>query len=225
VVLHIYNTSKEFFKGTIFEDDWYFYHDTLSLMCHADNRRWMAEQGILKHWILPPKGLNDEFKHYKFVPVGASHELMPLDSHLNNDVHQGVRRHCMATRNLKTGNKLKFDMSTPKRGVSAYLRVWDPKHGPTKGCPNQERIIQDIYRICHAEDTILMEIWAARGIALEEHGAGHGRRVRKGSGSGGRRTKLRYCERTGLWLHDHAAKEVAKRDLKNKKTLLFTLYE
>ena len=224
VVLHIYNESKAFFKGTEFAKDWYFYHDALSLMTKADCRKWMKKEGILKHWILPPKGLNDEFKHYKHTPVGACHEVMPLDSHLNQDAHFSVTRHVVATGHIKDiHDDRKFDISTPKTGSKAYLRVWNPDHGPDAGCPTQDRIREDIERICVGKSCILLEIWAAHGIALEEHGAGHGRRRRKGMPRGGHRPKISYCKKAGGWLHSLAAGEVEKRCAKNAAKKLFEL--
>ena len=182
------------------------------------------KEGILKNWILPPKGLNDKFKHYKHTPVGACHEVMPLESQLNQEAHFSVTRHVVATTHIKDiHNDNKFDISTPKTGSKAYLRAWNPDHDPNASCPKQDRIRQDIERICVGQDCILLEIWRERGIALEEHGGVHGRRRRKGMPRGGYHAKITYCKKAGGWLHPLATGEVKKRCAKNVAQKLFEL--
>ena len=69
-----------------------FYHDALSLMTLEESTKFMRENGIIDHWILPELGLNDGTP-YTNCPVGNSPKIMPLDCSLNKDIHEGVRRH------------------------------------------------------------------------------------------------------------------------------------
>ena len=89
VVQQIYENSKEIFKGTKYEQDWYFYHDVLSLMTSNSYRKFMTKRGIINHWILPEQGLNEVSKYIN-RPVGNSLEMMLLDNSLNKDLHEGV---------------------------------------------------------------------------------------------------------------------------------------
>jgi len=77
MVRHIYSKSKELMKGTKYEDNWFFYHDALSLMKAKDTKDWMENEGILKHWILPEFDLNAERPRYMGHPIENSPELMP----------------------------------------------------------------------------------------------------------------------------------------------------
>ena len=97
LVTHIYTESKKFYEGTEFEDNWYFYHDALSLMTAKSTIEWMADVGYLKHWLLPVHGLNSEFKRYKGRPIGNSPEMMPWDCSLNMDLIHAVDQHCVMT--------------------------------------------------------------------------------------------------------------------------------
>eukprot|EP00957_Ditylum_brightwellii_P156476 11908463-Ditylum_brightwellii.AAC.1 len=58
LVWHMYTTMKEAFENRIHRDDFFFYHDTFSLMTSNECLGWMREKNILKSWILPEMNLN-----------------------------------------------------------------------------------------------------------------------------------------------------------------------
>ena len=58
LVEHVMRVAIDYFKDTKFENNWFLYHDALSLMTAIDCQAWMQEKGYLKHWILPELGLN-----------------------------------------------------------------------------------------------------------------------------------------------------------------------
>ena len=142
LISFMFAESKRLMNGTKFENNWYFYHDALSLMKAKDAKEWMRKEGILDKWILP---LNELNKGTSFAghPVGNSPELMPLDCSLFNDVNQSVNYHINITRNLSEEDDKKFSMSSMKRGVSAYLRILEPTIDPNAGCPSSKRICED----------------------------------------------------------------------------------
>eukprot|EP00957_Ditylum_brightwellii_P105707 8060696-Ditylum_brightwellii.AAC.1 len=41
-----------------YEQDFFFYHDALSLITSSETVNLMQQEGILKYWILPEQGLN-----------------------------------------------------------------------------------------------------------------------------------------------------------------------
>ena len=45
MVTHIYKESEKVMKGTDHENDWYFYHNALSMMMSANTIAWMKEVG------------------------------------------------------------------------------------------------------------------------------------------------------------------------------------
>ena len=53
LIKHIHDKSAAVMKGTEYENDWYFYHDALSLMTANRTITWMKEQGYYKRWVLP----------------------------------------------------------------------------------------------------------------------------------------------------------------------------
>ena len=67
LVEHIYNESKAHFQGTVYEDNWFFYHDALSLMTATETVEWMQSQGYYKHWILPENDLNININYFRKV--------------------------------------------------------------------------------------------------------------------------------------------------------------
>ncbi len=44
---HMIRETEKVFKGTVYEDKWYIYHDVLSLMTSAAARGYMQEKGYL----------------------------------------------------------------------------------------------------------------------------------------------------------------------------------
>ena len=83
-------------EGTLYEDNWMFYHDALTQLKCKRTKAWMETKGYLKRWVLPVNGLNDGTV-YAGRPVGNSPELMPLDCSLFKDVDDAVARHIAVT--------------------------------------------------------------------------------------------------------------------------------
>ena len=50
---------------------------------------FMIKSGSINHWILPENDLNKNTIDAD-RPIGNSPEVMPLDSNLNKDLHEGV---------------------------------------------------------------------------------------------------------------------------------------
>ena len=94
------------------------------------------------------------------------------------DMHSGVRIHIQYTRNLKSNDK-KFSMTSPKRGVDSYLRLWYPSLFP-EGIPSSKRIMQDINYIV---DYVLLKIVEVRRVTVPRLSSRAGKR--KGIGSNG----------------------------------------
>ena len=53
-------TARTPFQATKYQEIYLFYHDAIISMCNNDSHKWIQEQDILKHWILPELGLNNE---------------------------------------------------------------------------------------------------------------------------------------------------------------------
>jgi hypothetical protein len=145
MIEHIYKESELVFKGTIHQNDWWFWHDALSLMTAKDTIAWMKEKGYFSRWLLPELDLYRDFpevkKRYNDRPIGDTPESMPLDNNLNQDLHTDVNRQIAATMMLEEDDIRKFSTSTPNRLTDAYLRVWESV-GPTS-----KRIIEDVLKV------------------------------------------------------------------------------
>ena len=150
MIRHIHDESKRIMKGTPHEDNWYFYHDALSLMTSIDTRNWMKQEGIYDRWLLPSNGLNAGTR-YENSPVGNSPELMPLDTTLFQDLKLSVQRHVIFTCNLPPNDPKKFTLATISSAKKAYLRILNG----SPGSPEPHRIVQDIEKTVNSMKVIL----------------------------------------------------------------------
>ena len=186
LVEHIVTESAKLFIGTQFEDSWVFYHDALSLMTGNDTVEWMRQNDYLKRWILPVNELHQDdptLSAYCHRPVGNSPENMPWDSSLNQDVHAAVQRHVLLTLKLAVDDKRKFDLSTPKRGSSAYHRILEV-------VPGSRRIIHDVDKVFESMEIVRLALGVhCPGVGSRNYGIRHIPVVKKRSGGGGHRKK------------------------------------
>ena len=160
---HMFEETRKIFKGTTHENDWYIYHDALTLFSSATSLQYMEEKGHKSHLILPELGCNDG-TIYANRMVGMRPEVMPMDAHLNQDTHESVDRHCNVTSHLLDTDPRKFSKRTPNKLRSAYKRVWDPSLGPEGGAPSSKRIKEDIERVI---DETYLKIFNRRGRVLD----------------------------------------------------------
>ena len=58
--------------------------------------------------------LSEARRFYEGKPVRNSPEFMPLDTHLNQDLHSSHDYHSTVTQHLEEDDPRKFDGSTPK---------------------------------------------------------------------------------------------------------------
>ena len=146
LVEYVMVESARVMVDTEHTNNWYFYHDALSLMTASQTREWMKKTNIggencMQKWLVPMLGCNKDtpFEHRS---VGNSPEFMPLDMSLNNDVKIGHNFHCAITSHLAQHDEKKFSTSTPKlisRGIHRLVEG----HVPHEGTPSSERIIHD----------------------------------------------------------------------------------
>ena len=122
----------------------------------------MRRRGYDKHLIVPQHGLNAGTA-YAGRMVGMRPEVMPLDEHLNQDIHDAVDRHVNLTQNLPDDHPQKFSKRTPKQLSRAYRRIWDPTLGPDAGAPTSKRIKEDVERVVNET---YMKIFERRGRVL-----------------------------------------------------------
>ncbi len=81
--------SQRVMLGTYHEDDWFFYHDALSLMTATSTIKWMRKKDYLRLWLLPVNQLSADFKYlnsYFRRPFGHSPDMMPCYCSLNKDL-------------------------------------------------------------------------------------------------------------------------------------------
>ena len=158
LVQYIALSTKKFFEGTKRENDFYFYHDALAQLIHADTVAWMkittipgTSRTIYDCWIKPELGLLSMFgKRLEGHPVGNSAELMPHDNSLNMDVIESGRLHVVMSRSsFRYGEKdpRMFSFSTPKEIASVYKRINHPATGVES---RPARIVQDVHKAVQA---------------------------------------------------------------------------
>ena len=102
------------------------YHDALSLFVASESYDYMKEKGYYEHLIVPQNGLS-EGTVYANRMVGMRPEAIPLDAHLNQDLHVSVDRHVNLTQHLPDylpeHHPNKSSKRTPKVLASAYKRI------------------------------------------------------------------------------------------------------
>ena len=112
---HMFLQAKAIMKGTILENDFYIYHDALSLMTSKAAISYMKKKGYWDKLIRPLQGVNHHLRRYRDRVVGNHPYLMPLDSHLNQDLHLCFDYHVLLTETLDENNTKKFSKKTPKK--------------------------------------------------------------------------------------------------------------
>ena len=167
----------------------YFYHDALTQLTCKRTREWMAENDLLKFWLLPVGPCNEGTVYFG-RPVGNTPEIMPWDCSLNADVHSCVEFYSTVCKWLPKEHPLypqRFSKSSYKVMLSSYLRVLDPVTGV---CPSSKRIVQDITR-CWGEH--LDKICEKGGAAVKNLGNRVGKRKLEGlKKRGGKRVKKEW---------------------------------
>ena len=129
---------------------------------------------------------------------------MPLDAHLNQDLHRCVDHHVIISKRLPDNHPSKFSKRTPKLMSSAYHRIWDTSLGIHQGCPTSSRICEDINRVV---DHAYLDVVNNRGRALHgNHTCVSRRRSESGSkgGHGGKRVKGVVAQDID-WVHESIA--------------------
>ena len=201
LVQHIVDSSKEAFKGTVHESDWYFYHDALSQLTAKSTVAWMKEQGYYSRWLIPQLGLNFGTV-YANRPVGNRPEWMPLDNSLNNDIQSALSLHCAITAYLPDDDERKFSFATPLTIVSGIRRIYND---PTcSNVPCSKRIVQD----CEKALTAFGAVYEHRGAMVPGLANRNGHRNiaagRNTAGWGGVRVKNLLVSEVNRWLHADA---------------------
>jgi hypothetical protein len=195
--------SQRVMTGTHHEDDWFFYHDALSLMMAKETIEWMRKKDYLRRWLLPINQLSEDdkdLKNFLHRPIGNSPEMMPWDCSLNKDIKDAVMRHVCYTCHLPEDDVRKFSLSTPKRGSWAFRQILDHEDG----APSSQRILQDIAKVFESMEKIRQ----AKGALIAGIGDRKGRRALQQHASrinvrGGKRVRQPEKDRVH-WIHPDA---------------------
>jgi hypothetical protein len=170
--------SQRIMVGTYHEEDWFFYHDALSLMTATATIDWMRKKDYLKRWLLPVNLLSagdKDLKNYLNRPIGNSPKMMPWDNTLNKDGKDEVMQHVSYTCHLPEDDPHKFSLSTPRRGSWCFHHLLEHKDGS----PTSKWILQDIAKVFESMEMIRL----AKGTliagtnrngrrALQQHASG-----------------------------------------------------
>ena len=85
---------------------------------------------------------------------------MPLDTSLNQDIHESAKKHNLLSMAIGTYGVVDdrlFSISTPKEAARCYKRICHPTTGVV---PTSERILQDVSKVI----TALQVIYDAEGV-------------------------------------------------------------
>jgi hypothetical protein len=112
------------------------------------------------------------------------------------------------TTNFEDNDDRKFSMTTPNRGTSAYLRLWDGDLGGS--CPSSKRIIEDVDK-CFRSMTIYHNNKGCYSPELGDNPR-HGHREKTNSGlkkRGGKRTRDTVQNHTTVFVHPSSQHGIA----------------
>lgn len=140
--------------GTKHVNDWYFYHDALSLLTSKDSKEYMTNKtaygkSAIDRWLLLYNDLN-KGTPYHGRPVGNLPEFMPLDNLLNYNLQLSHKHHCAVTAHLEDTNPRKHSLSTLKRIFNGVKKIWEHEIG----APSPDRVVQDVYRAFEAHEKV-----------------------------------------------------------------------
>ena len=165
MITHMYDETKKMVKDSTSPDNFFFYHNALSLMTSNETVNWMKEKGYYKHWLVPYQGLNDGTRFAKHPPRDSP-ELMPMDNVLNYNLDTSVLLHVAYNRHLKNDDPSKFSLSTPSEGKRAYFCIWDLTAGVSL---SSERIVEDIHNFIPTLEAIMK----SKGTVIDEKTVGN----------------------------------------------------
>lgn len=186
LIEHMDAETAAIYKGTKFEDSYFWYHDALSQLTCKRTREWLVEKDLLKRWLIPVGECNVGTCYFG-RPCGNTPEVMCWDCSLNHDVHSTVEFYSSLCRWVPKDHPLylqRFGKASTKVMRESYLRVLDPVTGV---CPSSKRIVQDITK-CWGKHLDL--ICGVRGAAVKDLGNRVGKRKLEGvKKRGGKRVK------------------------------------
>ena len=201
LVQHIHDFSNETFKGTVHENDWFFYHDALVTLTAKSTVAWMKQKGYYSRWLIPQLGLNGGTV-YVHRPVGNRPEWMPLDNSLNNDIQMSLSLHCAITAHLEDDDIRKFSFRTPSTIVSGVKRIYNNPIG--SNVPSSKRIMQDCKKALTAFGLVYEHGGGMVPGLANRNGHRNLAEGRNTSGWGGARIKNLMVAEVGRWLHADA---------------------
>lgn len=132
-------------------------HINQSMVMNGSNTFKLRQRLLILHLYVTSLDLydnlpNDAGRFYKGKPIGNSPEFMPLDTHLNQDLHTSHDLHVTITQALPDNDHRKFDGSTPNRLSDSYRRLFHPDTGVA---PTPNRIMQDVTRVLRSLEMVL----------------------------------------------------------------------
>ena len=139
--------------------------------------------------------------------MGNSPEVIPMDSNLNKDLHEGVKWLCCIINSMCNSETKKISKTTATGLLSAYRRAWDTSL-LSEGYPSAKRIVQDIYRVV---DYAYLRIFEAQGIVVPHLRTRRGQQNDLSTGQlpcGGKMIKKEFQQK---WIHSDARTAYRKK--------------
>ena len=163
LLIHIAVETDEMMEGTRHEKKGLLKHDPMTLITASETIAWMKTyfvngRTIYSRWVLPEAGLNDKIEvngkittRYRGRPPDNLPRTIGLDGFANKNAMGAVNHMISATKRLERGpdpaTDPKFEFCDRVRASRAFLRCWDPAHGPKGGAPTGETIVAGHERV------------------------------------------------------------------------------
>ena len=141
----------------------------------------MKDKGYYKHWMLPEIKILYDIKgcnHWRHIMPGNTPGSNPLDMQCFHDSKSRVNELVRITQSYGEEDSRKYSLSTYKRGLSAYERVWQTT-------PTSKRIVEDIDAIAGTYQEIIKH----KGVLCPADKNSGGNRFHRRGGHSGKRKK------------------------------------
>ena len=124
---HIDVTSKEGYRGTLYENSFRIFHDHLSTMWESKAVQYMKEVGLYDRLIIIRGSHNDRLvpRYKNSLPGNSPEHARGTDSHCFADMMDIIETNMALTESYENDDPRKFSLATPKCCMSAMTRAWE----------------------------------------------------------------------------------------------------
>lgn len=199
---HCISQSIAMFAGTAHANDFFIFHDALSLWWTPEAQEYIAQLGFKDRQLRSIDPTNVGNRYEGKVPGDSPEFGRGTDSHGFAHMEKGISLMSSITSVLPVGDPHRFDLGTPNALWSTMSRVW-------QYAPTSDQICEDILGL----PRVLKRIIEVEGCIVTDESTRSGRRARRADDKGDLTSRKRRRQRkeTNVYpdLHPDCAPAIA----------------